>query len=61
MKLEDISFDLDDKTLFLVDDIKLKADDIRHSILPKLGLAATYVSWKETQETLDFDTKYWYI
>lgn len=36
MKLEDISFDLDDKNLFLVDDLKLKADAIRHSILPKL-------------------------
>lgn len=40
MKLEDISFDLDDKNLFLVDNIKLKADAIRHSILPKLEIIA---------------------
>lgn len=34
----DISFDFDDKNLFLVDDLKLKADAIRYSILPKIEM-----------------------
>ncbi len=38
MKIEDILFDEDDRTLFLIDDIQLKADAIRYSILPKLGI-----------------------
>ena len=36
MKLEEIKFDEDDKNLFLIDDLPLKADAIRYSILPKL-------------------------
>ncbi|MFV0389056.1 MAG: HNH endonuclease [Pyrinomonadaceae bacterium] len=38
MKFEEVSFDLDDKNLFLVDDLKLKADAIRHSIVPKIEI-----------------------
>lgn len=38
MKVTDISFDLDDKNLFEVNDLKLKADAIKHSILPKLEI-----------------------
>lgn len=38
MTFEEVSFDLDDKNLFLVDDLKLKAEAIRHSILPKLQI-----------------------
>ena len=40
MNFEEINFDLDDKNLFLVDDLQLKADAIRHSILPKLEIIA---------------------
>jgi hypothetical protein len=36
MNLTDISFDQDDKNLFQIDDLRLKADAIRFSILPKL-------------------------
>jgi len=36
MKIEEITFDEDDKNLFLIDDLQLKADAIRNSILPKL-------------------------
>ena len=38
MKIEEIFFDEDDKTLFLIDDLQLKADAIRYSILPKLEI-----------------------
>lgn len=38
MKVIDVSFDLDDKNLFEVDDLKLKADAIKNSILPKLEI-----------------------
>jgi len=38
MKIEEIIFDEDNKTLFLIDDIQLKADAIRYSILPKIDL-----------------------
>ena len=38
MTLKEISFDNDDKNLFLVDDLKLKAEAIRYSILPKLEI-----------------------
>jgi len=42
MTFKEVSFDLDDKNLFLVDDLKLKADAIRHSILPKLEIIANH-------------------
>lgn len=38
MHVSDISFDLEDKNLFEVDDLKLRADAIRNSILPKLEI-----------------------
>ncbi len=38
MKFEDIKFDQDDKSLFLIDDLQLKADAIRYSILPKMEI-----------------------
>lgn len=38
MKIEEITFDTDDKNLFLIDDLQLKADAIRYSILPKLEI-----------------------
>ena len=36
MELDQISFDESDKNLFQIDDLRLKADAIKHSILPKL-------------------------
>ena len=36
MDLQDISFDAQDANLFLVDDAQLRADAIKHSILPRL-------------------------
>lgn len=42
MTFEEVNFDLDDKNLFLVDDLKLKADAIRHSILPKLEIITNH-------------------
>lgn len=38
MTIEEITFDEEDKTLFLIDDLQLKADAIRYSILPKLEI-----------------------
>lgn len=38
MTLNEINFDGDDRNLFLVDDLILKAEAIKHSILPKLQL-----------------------
>jgi hypothetical protein len=38
MNLAEIEFDQDDQNLFQIDDLRLKADAIRHSILPKLNL-----------------------
>ena len=38
MELKQILFDEDDRTLFLIDDIQLKADAIRYSILPQLEI-----------------------
>lgn len=38
MKIEETVFDQDDKTLFQIDDLQLKADAIRYSILPKLEI-----------------------
>lgn len=37
-KLKNIVFDKEDRELFLIDDLQLKADAIRYSILPKLEL-----------------------
>ena len=34
-KLENIEFDKEDKELFLIDDLELKAKAIRFSVLPK--------------------------
>ncbi|TKK64871.1 HNH endonuclease [Ilyomonas limi] len=42
MKFEEVSFDLDDKNLFLVDDLKLRAEAIRHSILPRLEIITNH-------------------
>jgi len=36
MDLKDISFDESDKNLFQIDDLRLKADALKYSILPKL-------------------------
>jgi hypothetical protein len=36
MNFSDIQFDYDDKNLFQIDDLRLKADAIKFSILPKL-------------------------
>ena len=38
MQVSDISFDLDDKNLFQADDLKLRADAIKNSILPRLEI-----------------------
>ncbi|WP_165933574.1 hypothetical protein [Arundinibacter roseus] len=38
MDIEEINFDHDDKNLFFVNDLQIKADAIRHSILPKLEI-----------------------
>ena len=38
MNLAEIEFDKDDQNLFQIDDLRLKADAIRYSILPKLNL-----------------------
>lgn len=42
MYVSDISFDLDDKNLFQVDDLKLRADAIKNSILPRLEIINNY-------------------
>ena len=41
-KLENIIFDNEDKNLFLIDDLRLKADAIRYSILPKMEVVINY-------------------
>lgn len=41
-KLENIVFDKDDQELFLVDDLQLKAQAIRNSILPKMQVIMNY-------------------
>lgn len=38
MNIKDIVFDNQDKNLFLIDDLQLKADAIKYSILPRLGI-----------------------
>ena len=34
--LDDITFDKDDANLFQVDDVRLRADALKHSVLPRL-------------------------
>ncbi len=41
-KLKNIIFDNEDRELFLVDDLQLKADAIRYSILPKMQVVINY-------------------
>ena len=41
-KLENIEFDKEDQELFLIDDLQLKADAIRNSILPKMEVVMNY-------------------
>ncbi len=41
-KLKNIVFDNEDRELFLVDDLQLKADAIRYSILPKMQVVVNY-------------------
>jgi 5-methylcytosine-specific restriction endonuclease McrA len=43
MEADDISFDEEDQNIFLVDDIQLKAEALRHSILPKLEAACNHL------------------
>ncbi|MEN9448441.1 MAG: hypothetical protein RJA25_1731 [Bacteroidota bacterium] len=43
MKIEEIVFDIEDKNLFLIDDLSLKADAIRYSILPKLEIISNEI------------------
>jgi hypothetical protein len=38
MKLRNITFDESDKNLFQVDDVRLRADALKHSILPRLHI-----------------------
>jgi len=42
MDIKEVTFDEDDKNLFIIDDLKLKADAIRYSIIPKLELLINY-------------------
>jgi hypothetical protein len=41
-KLKNIFFDNEDKGLFLIDDLQLKADAIRFSVLPKMQVVINY-------------------
>jgi len=41
-KLRNIAFDSEDRELFLIDDLRLKANAIRFSILPKMQLVMNY-------------------
>lgn len=41
-KLKNIVFDNEDRELFLIDDLQLKADAVRYSILPKMQLVMNY-------------------
>ena len=43
MEIQNIKFDIEDKTLFQIDNLQLKADAIRYSILPKLEIIANEV------------------
>jgi len=40
--IESLSFDEDDQQLFYIDDLRLKADALRHSVLPKLQLMTNH-------------------
>jgi len=40
--IESLSFDKDDQQLFYIDDLRLKADALRHSVLPKLQLMTNH-------------------
>ena len=42
MNVSEIQFDLDDRNLFEIDNIELRADAIKHSILPKLELITNH-------------------
>jgi len=42
LKLKNIVFDNEDKGLFLIDDLQLKADAIRFSVLPKMLVVINY-------------------
>lgn len=44
MNSEAIFFDEDDQNLFQVDDIQLKAEALRHSVLPKLEAASNHLT-----------------
>jgi hypothetical protein len=41
-KLDNIVFDKEDRELFLIDDLQLKADAIRYYILPKMNVVVNY-------------------
>lgn len=44
MEADEISFDGEDQQLFLVDDIQLKAEALRHSIVPRLEVACNHLA-----------------
>ncbi|OQX20025.1 MAG: hypothetical protein BWK80_36165 [Desulfobacteraceae bacterium IS3] len=52
--LEDIAFDESDKNLFQIDDLRLKADAIKYSILPKLHILTHHAILK-IKEIYDID------
>ena len=56
-KLKNIVFDHEDRELFLVDDLQLKADAIRYSILPKMQIVVNYAisQIKETYKVNVFE------
>jgi 5-methylcytosine-specific restriction endonuclease McrA len=54
MQLDQISFDESDKNLFQIDDLRLKADAIKHSILPKLHVLTHHAILK-IREIYDID------
>lgn len=43
MKTDHIFFDEEDRNIFLVDDIQIKAEALRHSVLPKLQAACNHL------------------
>lgn len=43
MEPQDIFFDEEDQNIFLVDDIQLKAEALRHSVLPKMQSACNHL------------------
>ncbi len=44
MEIDEISFDEEDQNIFLVDDIQIKAEALRHAILPKLEAACNHLT-----------------